>query len=142
MHDLLGKIVLSAISLLVPVIMLSGPKSARYWPTHLLWTLNPFVLNITTRGSPEATIVLLVVLTLYSLRKADHAVGVERARWETLTAATWALSISWKIYPVIYGVAIWARLSRRYGLFGWPIWRFALVALATFSLVNGLMWSM
>ena len=126
----------------MPVILLSGPERTRYRPTHLLWTLNPFVLNITTRGSPEATIVLLVVLTLYCLRKSDHSVGVDKARWESLTAVTWALSISWKIYPVIYGVAIWAHLSKRHGLFGWPVWRFGLVALATFAAVNGVLWSM
>jgi hypothetical protein len=68
--------------------------------------------------------------------------GPERDRWEMLTAATWALSISWKIYPVIYGVAIWAHLSKRHGLFAWHVWRFGLVSLATFAVVNGLLWSM
>jgi phosphatidylinositol glycan class M len=141
-HPLLGKLTLSLLSLLVPYFLLEGPNPAGFWTTHALWTLNPFVLNITTRGSPEAIIVLLVVITLYYLRKADEPGTVHRGRYESLAAVAWAASVSWKIYPVIYGVAIWSSLSARHGLFGRSVWRFGLVSLATFVLFNGALWSM
>jgi len=100
------------------------------------------VLNITTRGSPEATIVFFVVLTLYCLRKADRNIGRIRATWESLAAVSWAGGISWKIYPIIYGITIWTHLSSKYGYFGWPVWRFGITALIAFVAINGALWSM
>lgn len=139
---MLGKLTLSTLSLLVPIIMRSGPNPSGYWATHLLWTLNPFVLNITTRGSPEAIVLLLVVFTLYCLRRAGFPGAVDRSRWEALAAMSWALSVSWKIYPVVYGVSIWVHLAQRYGAFGREVWRFGVVALAAFVGINSLLWSM
>lgn len=142
LHPLAGKIVLSLISLSIPVLLLRGPRPAGYWATHLLWTLNPFVLNITTRGSPEATIVFFVVLALYFLRKSDQGTNPTKATWEILAAMSWAIGVSWKIYPIIYGISIWTHLSSRYGYFGWPVWRFGIVALTSFIVLNGALWSM
>lgn len=159
---------------------------ARPFSTHLLWTLNPLVLNITTRGSPEAVPVLLVVLTMHFLhlstlyptfdaspspapsisasspdrsshpstaRPTDSDIGgADRPSWsdsptrgwdwEVAAALMYALSVSWKIYPVVYATAIWAGLSRRYGWFGWGVWRFGLVVLSGLVGINGVLWSM
>lgn len=164
-HPILGKILLSIISLSIPVLLRLNVSDRRapastlhsppapFWATHLVWTLNPFVLNITTRGSPEAVIVFLVVLTLALLRLSDawmppaspkNASGVRcgSQRYADASAAIFALAISYKIYPVIYVPAIWHFLRRQHGLLGMGIWRFGIVTAATLAAVNGALWSM
>jgi phosphatidylinositol glycan class M len=189
LHPLLGKLVLVPISLCIPYILLWRPRSPKWAPalarplsTHLLWTLNPLVLNITTRGSPEAVPVLLVVLTLHFLhlstlssnppaathpnrstklaqnpsaqaqtrfhsepstsQTSDDGSRISAWRWEMAAAVMYALSVSWKIYPVVYATAIWAGLSKRYGWFGWGVWRFGLCVLGALVVINGVLWSM
>jgi phosphatidylinositol glycan class M len=123
-----------------PLLLASG---APFWPTHLLWTLNPFVLNITTRGSPESIIVVLVVMLLLCLRNSNKAFNDdEKVVWETFAAITLAFAISWKIYPIIYVPAIWALLAKRYGWLGGEVWWFGVVTLASLVIINGSLWSM
>jgi hypothetical protein len=140
-HPLLGRLTLVCISLLVtPLLLASG---ASFWPTHLLWTLNPFVLNITTRGSPESIIVILVVMLLLCIRNSNQAPHLnERVVWETFAAVTLAMAISWKIYPVIYIPAIWAVLASRYGWLGGDVWWFGTVTLASLLIINVPLWAM
>jgi len=88
-------------------------------------------MNITTRGSPEALIVLPVVSFLYLLKRGR--VGV--------AGIFWALAVSWKLYPIIYGVSIWAYLSKK-GWFGRDVWKFGFFALGIFTTLNGVLWSM
>ncbi|TFY57199.1 hypothetical protein EVG20_g8637 [Dentipellis fragilis] len=57
--------------------------------------LDPFVFSISTRGSSESVLLLLVLLTLFCAL---------RGRWAA-TALLLGLSTHWKIYPVIYGAA-------------------------------------
>lgn len=59
-----------------------------------LHLLNPIVIGISTRGSSESVLTLLVLLTLFCAL---------RGRWDW-TAVLLGLSTHWKIYPVIYGV--------------------------------------
>ena len=154
LHPLIGKLILTAISLLVPLVLLSGPRPSPFWPTHLLSTLNPFVLSITTRGSPEAIVVLLVVSFLACLQRArapaatvrgQHPSSVSQrseTRWETRAALLYVLAVSWKVYPIIYAPAIWAHLATTHGWRGRGIWHFGIITLSTFILVNGSLWSM
>jgi GPI mannosyltransferase 1 subunit M len=60
-----------------------------------LHLLNPIVIGISTRGSSESVLTLLVLLTLFCAL---------RGRWDW-TAVMLGLSTHWKIYPVIYGVS-------------------------------------
>jgi len=53
----------------------------------------------------------------------------------------YALSVSYKIYPIIYVPTIWASLAGRHGWWGWGVWRFGLVTLGTLLGVNGALWS-
>ncbi|WVQ71794.1 hypothetical protein IAR50_001336 [Cryptococcus sp. DSM 104548] len=140
LSNLLGKLLLALPSLLIPVLLLSGPNPAPFWPTHLLWTLNPFTLNITTRGSPEAAICFLVVATQYFLRLGGPSSGA-KGRGEGRAAVMLALAVSWKIYPATYILAIWKELAGRWGWFGLRVWRFGIIALASFVLINGALWS-
>ncbi|KAL1663248.1 glycosyltransferase family 50 protein [Schizophyllum commune] len=63
-----------------------------YSATHLL---NPMVFSISTRGSSEAVLSTLVLLTLYAALKR---------RWDA-AAVLLGVSTHWKIYPFVYGVA-------------------------------------
>ncbi|ODN98437.1 phosphatidylinositol glycan, class M [Cryptococcus wingfieldii CBS 7118] len=139
LSNFLGKILLALPSLLIPVLLLSGPGPAPFWPTHLLWTLNPFTLNITTRGSPEAAICFLVVATQYFIRLGGSSGA--KGRGEGRAALVLALAVSWKIYPAIYIPAIWKELAGRWGWFGLRVWRFGFIALVSFVAINGALWS-
>ncbi|OXC69286.1 hypothetical protein AYX13_02231 [Cryptococcus neoformans] len=138
-HPLLGKSLLALPSLLVPLLLLTGPDPAPFWPTHLLWTINPFVLSITTRGSPEAAICFLVVALHYCLRLGSE--NKTKGVGETRAAIMLALAVSWKIYPAIYIPAIWKELSTRWGWLGVRVWRFGFIAASSFILINGALWS-
>jgi phosphatidylinositol glycan class M len=60
-----------------------------------LHLLNPIVIGISTRGSSESVLTLLVLLTLFCALRG----------WWDRTAVLLGLSAHWKIYPVIYGVS-------------------------------------
>ena len=60
-----------------------------------LHLLNPIVIGISTRGSSESILTLLVLLTLFCALRG----------WWDWTAVLLGLSTHWKIYPVIYGVS-------------------------------------
>ncbi len=60
-----------------------------------LHLLNPIVIGISTRGSSEPVLTLLVLLTLFCALRG----------WWDRTAVLLGLSTHWKIYPVIYGVS-------------------------------------
>jgi len=60
-----------------------------------LHLLNPVVIGISTRGSSESVLTLLVLLTLFCALRG----------WWDCTAAFLGLCTHWKIYPVIYGVS-------------------------------------
>jgi GPI mannosyltransferase 1 subunit M len=57
-----------------------------------IWLLNPLPANISTRGSAESLLGLMVTATLYAAIKRN---------WD-LCAVFLGLSVHWKIYPVIY----------------------------------------
>jgi phosphatidylinositol glycan class M len=102
------------------------------------------VLNITTRGSPEAIIVLIVVACFACLRTAD-VLGTgtrDHAAREAWAAVLFALAVSFKIYPVIYTPTIWALLRARHGLFGKGVWQFGVITAMSLACINGALWLM
>lgn len=102
-----GKLLFSFVSsftipnLLVRLATAEGQASTT-WLIHGIWTLNPMILNINTRGSSEALLVGLVLGALVAL-------GEGRMR---ACAVLWATSIHWKLYPVIYASSIFVVLHR------------------------------
>ncbi|KAJ9099304.1 hypothetical protein QFC21_004185 [Naganishia friedmannii] len=75
------------------------------WLIHGIWTLNPMILNINTRGSSEALLVVLVLGALVALKE-------QRLR---TCAILWGASIHWKLYPVIYASSLFMVLQRMDG---------------------------
>lgn len=130
-HPLLGKVILSIFSLCVPSLLLAPPLSSSPFATHLIWSLNPMVLNITTRGSSEAILSVIVVGALSLFLRGK----------ETAAAVVWAFAVHWKVYPVVYVTSLWACLGRC-GWFGTRVWKFAFVSASTFAALTLLCWSM
>ncbi|KAH8106789.1 glycosyltransferase family 50 protein [Cristinia sonorae] len=104
--------------------------------------LNPLVFSISTRGSSESVLSLLVLLTLYFALKG---------KW-TRTAILLGISTHWKIYPFVYGVACLGVIgSERGAAKGWKGYvgsvvngrtvRFGLVSAATFVGLGVLMYA-
>ncbi|KAI0957940.1 hypothetical protein AcW1_006166 [Taiwanofungus camphoratus] len=102
---------------------------------------NPLVFTISTRGSSEAILSLLVLLTLYSALKR---------RWDA-AAILLGLSTHWKIYPFIYGVSCLGVIGSETGAGkGWKGYlgqilnlrtlRFGLLSAATFFSLGALMY--
>lgn len=165
-----GRVLLVVYTLAVSAALDAEVDDAGWWKLHALWSLNPVVLNISTRGSPEAIPCLLTVGLLVSLRRAGlsaptrptPAVTVRKAgkiitdtktaaaarqerteqRWEDLTAVALALAASYKIYPAVYVPTLWAALARKHG--GWfsaPVWRFGAVAALTALALNAALYA-
>lgn len=108
-----------------------------------LWLLNPMVIAISTRGSSESFLGLLVVGTLFLMMKGRHY----------LAAILLGLSIHWKIYPVIYGASILSHFgafskkaafteSRLAQLFNKQGIIFGIISAATFAVVTASMYLM
>lgn len=146
LSQLAGRLVLVALTLALPPVLIAA--GADFWKTHLLWTLNPIVLNISTRGSPEALPCLLTAGLVLALRRAGLGSSaassalspMSRRKWEGIAAALLALSASYKIYPAIYVPAIWIALAKQHGYFGARVWRFGFIAAVTAVLLNGALW--
>jgi phosphatidylinositol glycan class M len=140
--QVLGRLVLVVLTLVLPALLLADP-SVPFWTTHALWTLNPVVLNITTRGSPEAVACVLVSALAVCLRRAGLGNGsraADPARWEAAAAALLAIAASYKIFPAIYVPTIWAALASRHGWLGAAVWRFGIIAAVTALAVNLPLW--
>ena len=72
----------------------------------LAWLYNPLVVGVSTRGSAEAVICALVLVTLHLFR----------ARVFVLAGLFFGLAIHFKIYPIIYSFSFYLALS---DLSGW-----------------------
>ncbi|BEI82571.1 hypothetical protein CcaverHIS002_0304390 [Cutaneotrichosporon cavernicola] len=137
----LGRLVLVGLTLAVPPVLLAA--GAVESKVHALWTLNPVVLNISTRGSPEALPCLLTAALALTLRRAGlgrRGSSSHRGKWEAAAAVILALATSYKIYPVIYVAAIWSALARVYGWLGAGVWRFGFITASTALVINGALW--
>ncbi|TIB13666.1 hypothetical protein E3P92_02213 [Wallemia ichthyophaga] len=93
--------------------------------SHLLWTLNPVVISISTRGSPESLIGVLVMSTLDLLLHEQY----------TLSAVFMALSVHYKIYPFIYAPSILAHMWSKTRSFT-RMASFSAISLGVFAAVN------
>lgn len=100
----------------------------------MIWTLNPMILNINTRGSSESLLIAMVLLSVAAIKKAQFG----RA------AVLWALSVHWKVYPIIYGASILIALHKadRGQIVTWNKVHFALFSAGTFSALSAFCFAM
>jgi phosphatidylinositol glycan class M len=98
--------------------------------TSAVWILNPIIANISTRGSAESILGVMVVSTLAL---------AEAGRWDA-AAIVFGLAVHFKIYPVIYGSSLFVKLGNGRGITR-DHWRFGMIALATFASLNAVMYA-
>ena len=72
----------------------------------LIVNISPSVMNVSTRGSAESVIVVLVLLTIHLYQQKVFI----------LTGMVYGLAIHLKIYPVIYCLTLYLPLTNRTGL--------------------------
>lgn len=72
---------------------MDAPTARKY---ASVWLLNPMVANISTRGSSEGLLCVLVVALLWAMLRGRV----------TLAGVLLGLSVHFKIYPFVYGAAI------------------------------------
>ncbi|RCK58770.1 GPI mannosyltransferase 1 [Candida viswanathii] len=104
-----------------------------------IWLLNPMVITISTRGSAESVLTVMIMLSLYYLLVKKSVV----------TSAFWlGFAIHFKIYPIIYLPSVLYYLSgKEVPLVNFPILRlinkknvtYLVVVLSTLVAVNYLM---
>jgi phosphatidylinositol glycan class M len=63
----------------------------------MIWVFNPLVINVSTRGSSDTIISLLVLLVIYLLLIEKYKTA----------ALMFGLVVHFKIYPVLYALPIY-----------------------------------
>ncbi|PYI05616.1 GPI mannosyltransferase 1 [Aspergillus sclerotiicarbonarius CBS 121057] len=86
---------------LVSAYGMDAPRALKY---ASVWLLNPMVANISTRGSSEGLLGVLVIALLWAVLR----------RRVILAGVLLGLSVHFKIYPFIYGVSIIWWLDREH----------------------------
>ncbi|POW07598.1 hypothetical protein PSTT_08165 [Puccinia striiformis] len=141
-HPCWGKALFGIADLLIGILLYRLCPSRHTASSHgllvtLIWLLNPFVMNISTRGSSESLLGVVIIGFLYSAR---------RKKWDA-AAILLGVAVHLKLYPFIYATAIWAQLGEHaHSKFGWlsisrPQFRFGVISLTAFSALNLLMYN-
>jgi len=68
------------------------------------WLFNPYAVNVSTRGNAESIMGALVLSSLYYIHKSNIVVG----------GILYGLAVHFKIYPIIFSVALFFFLGNRY----------------------------
>ncbi|KZT51159.1 glycosyltransferase family 50 protein [Calocera cornea HHB12733] len=135
LHPAWGKLLFTLSDVLISLQLqrlLPVGSSVNY--VTLLWTLNPFPLNISTRGSSEALIGLAVMSSLYLLKRGN-LIG---------SGIMLGLATHLKIYPFVYGIATLSWLARDKGWKGWisrQTCLFTAASAGTFFALGAIMYS-
>lgn len=134
-----AKVLFSLADLLVGILLYSllrsrgsSQRSAANY-VGSIWVLNPVIANISTRGSAESVLGLVVVLVL---------VLAEAKRWNW-AAVGFGLAVHFKVFPIIYGSSLLAAISACEG--SWISSRhvkFGLLSFASFMALNAAMYSL
>lgn len=105
-----------------------------------IWLLNPMVITISTRGSSESVLTVMIMLSVYYLIN----------RKSVIASAFWlGLSIHFKIYPIIYLPSIMLYLSTGgKPIINLPVLRwinltniiFLIITTLTIGILNGVMY--
>ncbi|EFA83647.1 glycosyltransferase [Heterostelium album PN500] len=79
-------------------------KESMLFACTTAWILNPFVINVSTRGNAESVIGAMVLLSVYFLFKKRLI----------LASIFYGLSVHFKIYPIIYSIPIYLYIDKNY----------------------------
>ena len=101
-HPLAGKIVFCVLDVLMGVFMWSliesQNRSTKWTILYVaFWIYNPVTVGMSTRGSNDNIITMLVFATLYFLLKRQYVIA----------GLVYGLSVHFKIYPIIYSIVFY-----------------------------------
>jgi phosphatidylinositol glycan class M len=112
-HPVCGKLVFCLCDGLMSLILwrifeaiMPASKRENIWLYVAFWTFNPLTVNLSTRGSNDNLISLLVFIALYYLLKKQYI----------LSAIFYGLSVHFKIYPIIYAPALYLFIDADFNL--------------------------
>ncbi|THX19664.1 hypothetical protein D6D17_01156 [Aureobasidium pullulans] len=89
--------------LIFDLLKKQGMEKAKAMGFSCIWLLNPMVANISTRGSSEGLVAVVVVAMLWAAR----------CGWVRLAGCLLGLGVHFKIYPFIYAVSLFWWMDRR-----------------------------
>jgi phosphatidylinositol glycan class M len=142
-------------------------KKNESWLAGLLWLCNPFTAQISTRGSSESVLGVLVLAFLdmtirsYPERnllvevvevngtpstlteaEAEVATEVDDIKWNNaalMAPFLFALSIHWKLYPIIYAAALVPHLASSESMRG--VFRFGSISIYSLACISLPVWA-
>lgn len=121
-HPAFGKALFSACDLVIgyllyllfPTAGKRGSLSATKWVAGL-WLLNPFPLNIATRGSSESVLGAIILLSLHyfcRMPRVRSGSGNILSRFEIVGSILLGLAVHVKIYPVVFAFSLLGYFGR------------------------------
>lgn len=82
--------------LILSILTSQGMPSGRALQFASIWLLNPMVANISTRGSSEGLLAVVVLGVLWSTLRGHHIIA----------GSLLGIAVHLKIYPFVYGLAL------------------------------------
>lgn len=96
--------------LIYEILILDGHSKITSLKCSFLWLYNPLVIGVSTRGSAESIMAVLVLLTIYMMKMRLHI----------LAGFFLGASVHFKLYSVIYTLPLYLSLSSSYQqVIGW-----------------------
>lgn len=102
-HPLAAKFVWAIADIIVGIYMwrvldiMNDSRKESNWKYVAFWQFNPLIFHLSTRGSNDNTIALLVFVAFYYLLKRQYV----------MAGIFYGLSIHFKIYPIVYAVVFY-----------------------------------
>ena len=111
-HPVCGKLIFCVCDILMGMILwrifdtinYKNKDSTIYYVAS--WILNPLVINLSTRGSNDNLISLLVFISIYFVLKKQYIIG----------GIFYGLSVHFKIYPILYSIVFYLYIDSDFSL--------------------------
>lgn len=108
-HELFGKVVFITADIVIGELLFRILRARQIKQAHAIgymsvWLFHPFSINVSTRGNADALIGLFVLASLHLLYR----------RYVIASALVYGLAVHFKIYPIVYALAILVFLDENY----------------------------
>ena len=120
-----GKLLFVLFDILTGIIIRKLVGKQHQWKAYLLWDLNPFVINISTRGNSDSITAFMLVSLIFLL---------ERGRLYS-AAVLYGIAVHMRIFPVFFGLTLLLHLK-------WKIFEFGIFSFTIFMFLNLLFYNM